>query len=278
MSDFNSTPFFTKNGTPYFQSPCVELISMPVFVGDTRSFLTGFQNDFEGYYDDEITVEDADYLCKFAGQLCYLSFGPNGTKNKDTAKYMSHIRESGHGSVLEHANFSVLLYGVSRSFTHELVRHRVGFAYSQVSQRYVNGKLLRFVERPEFQKSSALHEAFERRIDAAASCYDQLAEQLLGTVNTTDLSKTDARKAVNQAARAALPNETEAPILVTANVRSWRHFIEMRCAKPAEPEARIVAFKVLNVLKEQTSTLFADYEVCFDANDYPFVETATRKV
>lgn len=78
----------------------------------------------------------AEVLSEVAGRVCYLSFAkprPGGN-----AAYLGHIKEVGHGSVLEHAVWSFLVTGVSRSFSHELVRHRAGFAYSQLSQRYVD--------------------------------------------------------------------------------------------------------------------------------------------
>lgn len=77
---------------------------------------------------------DAEYLVEAAGRLCYLSFGrprPGGN-----AAYTRHVLEAGHGSVLEHAVYNLVITGVSRSFTHELVRHRAGFGFSQLSQRF----------------------------------------------------------------------------------------------------------------------------------------------
>ena len=68
--------------------------------------------------------------------------------------------------MLEHATFSFLCYGISRSNTHEIVRHRAGTAYSQLSQRFVSGKVLRFVERPEYRNHPSLHKRFEERINA----------------------------------------------------------------------------------------------------------------
>ena len=79
---------------------------------------------------------DGERLAEFAGRLCYMS--QKNPANRATRDYLENIKKQGHGSVLEHANYSLLLEGVSRSLTHELVRHRAGFAYSQLSQRYVD--------------------------------------------------------------------------------------------------------------------------------------------
>ena len=79
---------------------------------------------------------DGERLAEFAGRLCYMS--QKNPANRTTRDYLENIKKQGHGSVLEHANYSLLLEGISRSLTHELVRHRAGFAYSQLSQRYVD--------------------------------------------------------------------------------------------------------------------------------------------
>src|SRR5918995_1709135 len=125
------------------------------------------------------------------------------------------------------------LEGISRSVTHELVRHRAGVGVSQTSQRYVAGSVLRFVERPEYQEDEELHRLFEERADRAATEYEAMAERLLerqegGASMLSADFRTDARKKVQQTARSLLPNETEAPMVFTGNVRALRHIIEMR--------------------------------------------------
>ncbi|MBA3474108.1 MAG: FAD-dependent thymidylate synthase, partial [Rubrobacter sp.] len=114
----------------------------------------------------------------FSGN-CYMSFGPRRTTNENAAAYFERLTSAGHGSVLEHASFSFLLYGISRSVTHELVRHRAGVGISQVSQRYVSAAVLRFVERPEYQNDPRLHALFEERADRAAAEYEAMADRLL---------------------------------------------------------------------------------------------------
>ena len=169
-------------------------------------------------------------------------------------------------SVLEHANFNFLLYGISRSVTHELVRHRAGAAISQISQRYVCGGVLRFVERPEYQEDEELHRLFEERADRAAAEYETMAERLLerqegGASTLTADYKTDARKKVQQTARSLLPNETEAPMVFTGNVRALRHIIEMRADAHAESEIRNLALRLFLCLRTADPILFGDYEL-----------------
>lgn len=269
LPHFPTTVFHTGAGTPYLKEPGVTLLSRPhVSIAGLAGFLTGFAEElnFPQYLEDPTPLTPGAQLCKTAGQLCYASFAPRRTYNADAARYFANILESGHGSVLEHANYTLLLFGVSRSLTHELVRHRAGVALSQVSQRYVSGKVLRFVERPEYRNDPELHAAFERRIDVAASDYARITQRLLekqreGTEILSADARTDLRKKVQQSARSVLPNETEAPIVVTANVRAWRHILEMRASSHAETEIREMAFRAYLCLYAAEPTLFADYQI-----------------
>lgn len=278
--------FKTARNTPYLKAPGVGLISMPnVSLEAIKGFLDGFDAElgFGEYLNDSDPLPAAETLCKAAGQLCYMSFGTRRTKNADAGKYFDNIKSSGHGSVLEHANFTFLFYGISRSLTHEFVRHRAGFSFSQVSQRYVSGKMLRFVERPEYQSDPVLHERFIRWIDASAEEYEFRARRLMelqrdGAEIMAAEAKTDLRKKVQQAARSCLPNETEAPIVVTANVRALRHFSEMRANIHAETEIRELAFRVYLCLNIVAPLLFGDYKVETLSDGTRGVSTEWRKV
>ncbi len=281
-----SSVSLTNAGTSYLKTPGVTLISKPdVNLSGMADFLGGFSSDLEfpQYLDDPTELDPGALLCKTAGQVCYASFSPKRTYNDNAARYFSNIVSSGHGSVLEHANYSFLFYGISRSVTHELVRHRAGVGVSQVSQRYVSGKVLRFVERPEYQGDFVLHEAFERRIDQAAADYHLTAERLLaqqksGSGILSADAKTDLRKKVQQAARSLLPNETEAPILVTANVRAWRHILAMRANPHAETEIRELAFRAYLCLVAVEPILFGDFRIAALSDGTFGVETDHPKV
>src|SRR6266516_5344251 len=193
-------------------------------MGGLADFLEGFDPSlhFTEYLDDPTRLPDGAQLCKVAGQVCYMSFGRKRTFNEHAERYFNNLKSSGHGSVFEHANFSLLLYGISRSVTHELIRHRAGFGYSQLSQRFVSGRMLRFVERPEYQEDEQLHEQFLRRIERSAEEYALLANRLLemqqaGISILSAEARTDLLKKVQQSARSVLPIETESPIVVTGN-------------------------------------------------------------
>lgn len=203
--------------------------------------------------------------------------------NDQAERYFRNIKDSGHGSVLEHAGYTFLLYGISRSVTHELVRHRAGMAYSQLSQRYVSGRVLRFVERPEYADDPTLHSLFVERIDRAALEYEEMAERLLdlqksGSDILSAEARTDMRKKVQQTARSVLPNETEAPIVVTGNARAWRHTIEMRANPHAETEIRALFFSIYLCLAQVDSLLFGDYEARALPDGTFAVDTPYRKV
>lgn len=282
----NSPAYRTSQGTFYLRAPGVTLLAKPqVHVPNIAAFLGGFDPNlqFPLYLDDPTELPPGAAICKTAGQLCYASFSPKRTMNANASRYFRNIKESGHGSVLEHATFSFLFYGISRSVTHELVRHRAGMAFSQLSQRYVSGTVLRFVERPEYQDDPELHALFEKRIDTAASDYATISEGLLarqkeGTTILSADAKTDLRKKVQQTARSVLPNETEAPIVVTGNARAWRHVIEMRANPHAETEIRELAFRAFLCLATVDPLLFEDYRIVALSDGTFGVETDYTKV
>jgi thymidylate synthase (FAD) len=275
----------TVAGTPYLRAPGVVMLSRPrVNVGGLGGFLEGFDPElgFTGYLEDPTPLPDSSQLCKTAGQLCYASFGPRRTTNENAAAYFERLTSAGHGSVLEHSSFSFLLYGISRSVTHELVRHRAGVGISQVSQRYVSGNVLRFVERPEYVNDPELHTLFEERADRAAAEYAAMAERLLerqegGASMLSADQKTDARKKVQQTSRSLLPNETEAPMVFSGNVRALRHIVEMRADAHAESEIRSLALRIFLCLREADPILFGDYEIGSLPDGTYTVSTRNRK-
>src|SRR5437660_4118801 len=218
LATIHSPVHYSPGGTPYLLTPGTVVLASPrTNLEGLAGFLDGFDPalHFTTYLDDPTPLPDGAQLCKVAGQTCYMSFGTKRTMNAQAKRYFDNLKSSGHGSVLEHANFSLLLYGISRSVTHELVRHRAGFSVSQQSQRFVSGRMLRFVERPEYRTDEQLHAQFVQRIDRAASEYNSLAIRLLemqqsGASILSAEERTDLRKKVQQCARSVLPNETDA--------------------------------------------------------------------
>ena len=281
----HSPVFHTRQGTAYLRAPGVVMLARPrTNVAGLAGFLEGFDPElgFPAYLDDPTPLPDSSQLCKTAGQTCYMSFGPRRTTNENAAVYIERLTSAGHGSVLEHASFSFLLYGVSRSVTHELVRHRAGVGFSQTSQRYVSGAVLRFVERPEYRDDEELHALFEERADRAAAEYEEMAQRLLerqegGSAMLSADYKTDARKKLQQTARSLLPNETEAPMVFTGNVRALRHIIEMRADAHAESEIRNLAVRIFLCLITADPILFGDYSITELPDGTFTVTTRNRK-
>jgi thymidylate synthase (FAD) len=200
---------------------------------------------------------DGERLAEFAGRLCYMS--QKNPANRTTREYLENIKKQGHGSVLEHANYSLLLEGVSRSLTHELVRHRAGFAYSQLSQRYVDESEAAFVIPPAILGDEALVAAWKAQIESAQATYIALVDKLMTRYAWVD-DKIHRRKMAREAARGVLPNSTETKIVVTGNARAWRTMLELRSSEGAEFEIRRMAIAVLRVLQKEAEGFFADFE------------------
>jgi thymidylate synthase (FAD) len=163
-------------------------------------------------------------------------------------------------SVTEHSNWSFLLTGVSRSLTHELVRHRAGWAYSQLSQRYVDESDCEFVVPDCIKEDESLYTEWLKTVEICKDAYKKLTDGLAKKFESV-ADKTLRRKMARQAARSVLPNATETKIVVTANARAIRHFLEMRGSKHAEDEIRKLAIKMMGVMQHEAPNLFGDYSL-----------------
>ncbi|HEX2600999.1 MAG TPA: FAD-dependent thymidylate synthase [Gemmatimonadaceae bacterium] len=206
---------------------------------------------------------DGERLAEFAGRLCYMS--QKNPASRPTREYLENIKKQGHGSVLEHANYSILVEGVSRSLTHELVRHRAGFAYSQLSQRYVDESEANFVVPPAIVGDDALEKEWRVQIEEAQRSYVRLVEHLMERYAWVG-DKVHRRKMAREAARGVLPNSTETKIVVTANARAWRTMLELRSSEGAELEIRRCAVAILKLLQHETPAFFSDFEI-YQADD-----------
>lgn len=207
--------------------------------------------DLEVGWEGDNCPASPERLVEFAGRTCYQSFSnPSG---KTTTAYIENILKQGHGSVLEHASWSLLIEGVSRSLTHELVRHRAGTAFSQLSQRYVEH--IEAVIPPAIleleDKAEGVFEGWVSRASEACLNYQDEIVQLTAAGMKG--------KALKEAARSLLPNCAETKIVMTANARAWRHIIELRSGEGADAEIRRLFRVVLAVLKAEAPALFGDF-------------------
>lgn len=256
------------------RAPRVSLLARQTFLGHPDL-------DWESDSDN-----DPQQLVEFSGRLCYLSFGKEANLNgghttiqgRTTNKeYIENLLKVKHGSVLEHGVFTFLFEGVSRALTHELVRHRAGFGYSQLSQRYVDESNIGFVLPSEIREGSAAFESWKQACEASLVAYRKLLEDMEELV-ADEPKATLRRKRARQVARTVLPNSAETKIVVTGNIRAWRHFIELRGATFADAEIRRLAICVLKILQKEAPQIFADFQTVSLDDGTESAETPNSKV
>jgi len=187
----------------------------------------------------------AEDVIERACRTCYLSFHRYNPPTSAEELIKKVIRKK-HHSVLEHASATFRIKGGSRVFTHELVRHRL-MSPSQESQRYVQyGQTRNFdVVVPPVVKNSDYHEKYMTLVSEA--------EQLYSEMVAAGLPKEDARY--------ILPNATTSEIVITANLREYRHMFEVRCHPRAHWEIRRICLQMLRILKHEAPNVFWDYEI-----------------
>jgi thymidylate synthase (FAD) len=207
----------------------------------------------------ESDADGGQALAEFAGRACYQTWDKPNPATATNQGYLRHILEVGHLAVLEHATVSMYLTGVSRSLTHELIRHR-HFSYSQLSQRYVPERDAALVEPAVISEDPDLHERFLAAADASLGAYNDLLEALEKRFADVP-NATLRRKQARQAARSVLPNATETRIVVTGNYRAWRHFIAMRASEHADVEIRELAIACLRELQRVAGNAFGDFRI-----------------
>jgi len=236
----------------YYSEPVLTILSRPSFASPEHLPVNWIGESTDG-----------ERLAEFAGRLCYMS--QHNPAKRETRDYLENIKKQGHGSVLEHANYTILLEGVSRSLTHELVRHRAGFAYSQLSQRYVDESEASFVVPPAMVGEETLEEEWRAQVEQAQAVYVRLVAELMERYAWIG-DKVHRRKMAREAARSVLPNGTETKIVVTGNTRAWRTMLELRSSEGAELEIRRMAVMALRLLQREAPGFFSDFEI-YTADD-----------
>jgi thymidylate synthase (FAD) len=221
---------------------------------------------------------DIELLTEVYGRACYKSFGtelnPNITRVRGSNEtYISNVIEKGDGSVLEHGVANFFFCDVSRVFTHELVRHRVGTAMSQESLRYVRLTDLNWYAPICIQENAAAMTIFEKTMEGLSNLQKDLSE--LYELDTTN--DFNFKKQVTSAMRRIAPIGLATNIGWSCNMRTLRHVIEMRTDPGSEEEIRLVFSKVADIAIERWPNLFADYEVNIIDN-LPSYKTVNKKV
>ncbi len=203
-------------------------------------------------------INAGELLLEFGGRACYRSWEPGLNPNvskirTDRQEYFANILRSGHGSVLEHASYSFALRNVSRVFTHELVRHRAGSAFSQESLRYVRLTDIGFRVPP----------ALEPVREQVISIVEQLEEFQVSAAAELGIDRQGVpfhvKKEVTSALRRLAPIGLSTDIVWSANARTLRHVIEMRTAEGAEEELRLVFDKIARIMLAEAPNLFQDF-------------------
>jgi thymidylate synthase (FAD) len=242
-------------------SPSVHLIARPsIDVDAMREYLADVGGtswlDLRG---EEPDASEAELLVEFCGRMCYRSWEPGLNRNvtrvrRDRNEYLGNLLASLHGSVLEHANFTFAFRHVSRVFTHELVRHRAGSAFSQESLRYVRLTELGF----------RVPEALEPIRDQVVELVERLEEFQLSAAEQLGLDEDgipfSVKKEITSALRRLAPIGLSTDIVWTANLRTLRHVIEMRTDHGAEEELRLVFDQVAQTMVREAPGLFQDFE------------------
>jgi thymidylate synthase (FAD) len=219
--------------------------------------LAWFERIYESF--SENALPPAEGLIEFAGRLCYKSWEPglnaNVTKvREDRGDYLFNVLKSGHGSVLEHANFTFVIHNASRVLTAELNRHRAGIAISEQSLRYVRLDDLSFRLPPTLSDRS--QELMREGVEQIETVIKNLIEWEI-----TDDMDFAAKKEKTSAIRRLAPLGLATEEVWTANVRAIRHVITMRSAHAAEEEIRIFADQVAKIMQSKCPLLFGDYEL-----------------
>ena len=267
LPESESTPSAMRETVPsvfLVARPSVDVESMRDYLEDVGG-ASWLERRLE---DDDASSHQAELLLEFAGRMCYRSWEPGLNANVSRVRrgrdeYFANLLRSLHGSVLEHASYSFAFRNVSRAFTHELVRHRAGSAFSQESLRYVRLTDIGFRVPP----------ALEPVRDQVVSLVEQLQEFQLTAADELGLDEEgipfSVKKEITSALRRLAPIGLSTDIIWTANVRTLRHVIEMRTAEGAEEELRLVFDKVAETMCREAPDLFQDFRRADDGSWVP---------
>jgi thymidylate synthase (FAD) len=250
------------------ERPEVFLVSAPTLrLAEVNRYLKKVSDRTEGDSTEWLTrvvkneLPDGEKLIELGGRLCYRSWVPGANVNvskvrEDSREYLGNILQSGHGSVLEHANYSFIFDDVSRVFTHEMVRHRAGVAVSQESMRFV-----RLTDIPFWFPEWALNDS--RLMANAVILLEQMEDFQKWMSKHFDLDNDNVpfseKKHKTSFMRRFAPDGVATGMLCTINIRALRHIVYMRTALGAEEEIRIIFDDVARLAQQATPNLMQDY-------------------
>jgi len=229
----------------------------------------------EAFLDDENTSWrrtpdscSAEEIVEIAGRICYMSFGERQS-DRTTAEYIANLIDQGHHSVLEHAVWSFILTGVTRAFSHQFVRHRIGFSYSQLSQQYHDESGATAIMPDAIRRNSEAARVWRRTVEASRQAYRELLQLI--PASATEASRKEGIRQLRTAARSVLPAGVETKVFVTINGRAIRHFLAQRGDIVGDEEMRIVSAMFLRAMRTEAPELVADFELVDLADGLPLV-------
>jgi|SRR3712207_1395419 len=194
-----------------------------------------------------------------AAKLCYSAVGIDAIEekldDKSTEKFLDMLMSYGHESPVEHVCFTFAAEGISRSLTHQLVRHRIA-SYSQQSQRYVKLNQFEYIIPPAIENDEECKKLFINAMEDSQKTYDQLVEKLKKSYIDNGMKERAAEKKSIEDARYVFPNACETKIVFTMNARSLMNFFRHRCCTRAQWEIRELADEMLKEVKKVAPTLF----------------------
>jgi thymidylate synthase (FAD) len=241
--------------------PQIYVLSRPSFTDDFARFLRSEQQSWV-----QTQSTPAEKLIEFAGRICYMSFGQNQS-SKTNLEYILNLITQGHESVLEHVCWTFLLTGITRALPHQLVRHRPGFAFSQLSQQYHDETAATFIAPESLETAPQALAAWTESIESARRAYQLIVSQMLAKGNASK----EAMRSIRSAARSVLPNATETKIVVTANARAIRHLFNVRGSIEGDLEMRRVCSIIYGAVVPDAPHVFADFKLTANADETPNV-------
>ena len=229
--------------------PNIDWLAIDRFLDDKQTSWNRTQNS-----------TDSEELIEFSGRICYMSFGEKQSP-RTNYEYIKNLIEQGHESVLEHVNWTFEISNVTRSFTHQLVRHRIGFSYSQLSQQYVEHSDFEINSPIDLENFPKTNKAWEKAQGLIRQAYTEIVKSL---EDELDKSKFDSNKEksrlINSIARQLLPSGTSTSLVMTANARALRHFLKLRGSTQGDMEMRNFCITLFDLLNKEAAAVFSDFK------------------
>lgn len=230
-----------------FVEPHVQLIGHTQLSDDL--IIGGVMNNLQMDRQDGAT--DAETVIEYAGRSCYRSFHRPNPATREVSDYLERtLFDQKHFSIAEHVQITVEVTGVSRAWTHEMVRHRA-FKFSQESQRFIDMENFEVVLPPALRHDWFMTGEVVEAMNGLAEAYRRIVRELLSQGKT--------RKQAREAARAILPNATATGIVISGDIRSWIFMLDRRLRPDADAEFQEVAKLMLEAITPVAPSIFEEF-------------------